>query len=79
VTKRLVDIDDKLLEQARHFTGAATIKATVETALRELVQREAALEHIRFLAQPGVLDFDAFEEARAPRFPVEEDEPVARG
>jgi Arc/MetJ family transcription regulator len=32
--KHLVDIDDALLEQARSSLGTATIKATVEGALR---------------------------------------------
>ena len=51
MTKRLIEIDDALLERARHYTGAPTIKATVETALQELVDREAWREHIAFLRQ----------------------------
>lgn len=31
--KRLVDIDDDLLERARNVAGTATIEATVHTAL----------------------------------------------
>lgn len=35
MTKRLVDIDDEVLEQARDLLATGTIKATVNTALRE--------------------------------------------
>jgi Arc/MetJ family transcription regulator len=38
VTKRLVDIDDDLLEKARQAQGTSTIKDTVETALEESVR-----------------------------------------
>ena len=79
MTKRLVDIDDKLLDQARELTGSVTIKATVDTALRQLVQREVGLRHIRRLAEPGAIDLAAAEEARRPRFEVKEDEPAVRG
>jgi Arc/MetJ family transcription regulator len=42
MTKTLIDVDDDLLEPARHILGAATKKATVNTALREIVRRHAA-------------------------------------
>jgi Arc/MetJ family transcription regulator len=53
VTKRLVDIEDSLLEQAREALRTTTIKETVTTALQQAVasrQRqarvdEAALQH----------------------------------
>jgi Arc/MetJ family transcription regulator len=38
VTKRLVDIDDDLLEQARLQLGTTTLKDTVNSALRETVK-----------------------------------------
>ena len=50
VTKRLIDIDDALLERARLITGAATMKETVNVALRNTVEAELRLRHARRLA-----------------------------
>jgi len=49
MTKRLVDIDDELLDQARQLLGAVTIKETVNTSLRELVEAELRRRHLRRL------------------------------
>ena len=49
MTKRLVDIDDGLLDEARRLTGAATIKETVNTSLRELINTELRRRHFRRL------------------------------
>jgi Arc/MetJ family transcription regulator len=38
VTKRLIDVDDDILEAARHVLGTDTIKDTVNSALRASVQ-----------------------------------------
>lgn len=38
MTKRLVEIDDEVLEEARRLLGTATIKDTVNTALAESVK-----------------------------------------
>jgi Arc/MetJ family transcription regulator len=67
VTKRLVEIDDELLARARTVAGTGTIRATVETALRNLVDRDTALRHVARLRKPGALDVDAIDEARRPR------------
>lgn len=37
MTKRLVEIDDKVLDDARRALGTVTIKDTVNTALKESV------------------------------------------
>jgi Arc/MetJ family transcription regulator len=66
MTKRLVEIDDALLHRARAVAGAGTIKGTVETALRRLVDQDLALRHIRRLRGPGALDPAFVEEARSP-------------
>ena len=50
VTKRLIDIDDALLEQARLVTGAVTMKETVNAALRHTVEAELRLRHAQRLA-----------------------------
>ncbi len=38
MSKRLVDIDDEVLSHARAALGTATIRETVDTALREAVR-----------------------------------------
>ena len=50
MTKRLVDIDDELLEQARLITGALTMKDTVNAALQNTVDAELRLRHARRIA-----------------------------
>ncbi len=47
MAKRLIDIEDSLLEQAREALGTSTIKDTVAVALRQAVrssQRRARLD-----------------------------------
>jgi Arc/MetJ family transcription regulator len=67
VTKRLVDIDDELLEKARAFSGATTIKGTVAVALQRLVDQNQAILHVKRLRQRGALDWDSIERARSAR------------
>ncbi len=65
--KRLVDIDDDLLERARSIAGTDTIKETVNAALQRLVDDERVLRHIERLRGSGALDLARIEEARRPR------------
>jgi Arc/MetJ family transcription regulator len=65
--KRLVDIDDDLLERARSVAGTDTIKDTVNVALRRLVDDERVLRHIERLRGSGALDLSKIDEARRPR------------
>jgi Arc/MetJ family transcription regulator len=67
MTKRLIDIDDELLAKARAVAAAGTIRATVDTALRRLVDQGTALRHVRRLRGAGALDLDLVEAARSPR------------
>lgn len=46
MSKRLVDIDDELLDAARRLLGTDTIKATVNTALRQSVHAAERREHV---------------------------------
>jgi Arc/MetJ family transcription regulator len=66
VAKRLVDIDDELLDRARRAAGTPTIKATVEAGLRRLVDSELTERHVRRLRRRG-LPLELAQEARAPR------------
>jgi Arc/MetJ family transcription regulator len=38
MTKRLVDIDDEILEEARRALGTTTLKETVNRSLRSIVE-----------------------------------------
>jgi Arc/MetJ family transcription regulator len=67
MTKRLVEIDDDLLARARTVAGTDTIRATVETALRSLVDQDTTLRHVARLRKPGALDLNHLNEARRPR------------
>jgi len=50
MTKRLIDIDDDLLDQARTLTGATTMRETVNTSLREVINAELRRQHLVRLA-----------------------------
>jgi Arc/MetJ family transcription regulator len=67
VSKRLVDIDDNLLERARRAAGTPTIKATVEAGLLRLVDAELTERHVRRLRTGGGPELGLIEDARAPR------------
>lgn len=67
MTKRLVEIDDELLTRARSIAGTDTIRATVEAALKSLVDQDTVLRHVARLRKPGALDIDVLNEARRPR------------
>ncbi|HVF59623.1 MAG TPA: type II toxin-antitoxin system VapB family antitoxin [Thermoanaerobaculia bacterium] len=67
MAKRLVDIDDDLLERARSAAGTDTIKETVNVALRRLVDDETVVRHIKRLRGSRALDLARIEEARRPR------------
>ena len=49
MTKRLVEINDGDLKRAQELLGAATIKETVERALKEVIAAEARRQHIELL------------------------------
>lgn len=54
--KRLVYIDDDLLDRARASAGTTTIKATVEAGLRQLAAQSIAVQHIQRLRRAATLD-----------------------
>ncbi len=67
MVKRLVDIDDELLERARSVAGTGTIKDTVRAALERLVDDERVRRHVERLRGSGALDLVRIEQARRPR------------
>jgi Arc/MetJ family transcription regulator len=56
VTKRLVDIDDELLEEATEVLGAGTMKEAVNRSLEEVVRAARRRSHARRLAEMEGLD-----------------------
>ena len=54
--KTSVEIDDRLIAQARRLLGTSSIKDTIDGALRELLRREAQREEIRALTRMDGLD-----------------------
>ena len=58
VTKRLIDIDDDLLEEVRSLTGANTMKEAVNGALRHVVEFDLRLRHVRRLLTLDGTDLD---------------------
>jgi Arc/MetJ family transcription regulator len=42
--RMMVELDDRLLAEAKRVTGARTKRAAIETALEELVRRRKAAE-----------------------------------
>jgi Arc/MetJ family transcription regulator len=54
-----IEIDDDLMDQAMRATGLPTKKATIEAALKELVdyqRRKAALKNLAGIGWEGDLD-----------------------
>ena len=56
MTKRLVDIDDDLLEQAKVILDADTIKATVNESLAAVLAMELRRQHFERLRTGEGLD-----------------------
>ena len=53
MAKTLIDVDDALLEAARHVLGTSTKKDTVNTALREVVASRARSKAVLRLIEWG--------------------------
>ncbi len=54
--KTSVEIDDGLIERARTLLGTSSIKDTIDSALREVIRREARLQEIKALSEMDGLD-----------------------
>ncbi|MGH9277581.1 MAG: type II toxin-antitoxin system VapB family antitoxin [Acidimicrobiales bacterium] len=61
MTKRLVDIDDDLLEEATSLLGASTMKEAVHRALESVVLAERRRRHADRLETMRGLDLDKAE------------------
>jgi Arc/MetJ family transcription regulator len=56
VTKRLIDVDDQLLDKAQTALGTRTMKDTVNQALAEVTKAQARRRHAERLARMDGLD-----------------------
>jgi len=63
VSKTSVEIDRDIAAQAADILGTATLRDTIDAALREIVDARRRLELIAMLSEPGRFDFDAAEDA----------------
>lgn len=54
--KTSVDIDERLIEQAKVLLGTVSIKETIDSALREVVRMNARRQEIRALTEMDWLD-----------------------
>ena len=54
--KTSVEIDDKLIEQVRVLLGTSSIKETIDSALREILRREARRQEIEALVSMDGLE-----------------------
>lgn len=63
MTKRLIEIDDELLESAKRELGTKGIADTVRSALEFAAARSARLDHIEWLKSGGMAEL-ADKEAR---------------
>lgn len=65
VTKRLIDLDDELVERAQQELGTTTLADTVRLALREAAALRARRRQIEWLTAGGLADMaDADQRAR---------------
>jgi Arc/MetJ family transcription regulator len=60
MARTVIDLDDEALEEAARFLGTTTKRDTVNTALREIVDRRKraeAVERMRRMVADGEIDF----------------------
>jgi Arc/MetJ family transcription regulator len=56
MTKRLIDVDDELIEAAKAYLGTTTLKDTVNTALREITARRDVEAYLAWWATDPLPD-----------------------
>jgi Arc/MetJ family transcription regulator len=63
VSKTSIEIDRDIARQAAEILGTATLRDTVDAALREVVHAKRRLELVALLSDEGRFDFEAAEQA----------------
>lgn len=61
--KTSVDVDSDIAKEAAEILGTRTLRDTIDSALREVVNARRRLEVIEMLSEPGRFDFSAAEHA----------------
>ena len=56
MTKRLIDIDDELLDNAARELGTSGVSDTVRTALRQAATAAARARQVDWLSEGGLAD-----------------------
>ena len=62
MTKRLIDIDDELLDAAARELGTAGVSDTVRTELRQAAVAAARARQVAWLSEGGLADLAAKEQ-----------------
>lgn len=63
MSKTSVEIDRDIAAEAAGILGTATLRDTIDEALREIVNAKRRLELMALLSEPGRFDFDAVDDA----------------
>lgn len=56
MTKRLIELDDEMLEEARQALGTEGVSDTVRAALRHVADAVARSQEVEWLAAGGMAD-----------------------
>lgn len=54
--KITVDLDELLIQEARHVLGTSSVEETIDAALREVLSADARRQEVRMLAEMDGLD-----------------------
>ncbi len=57
MAKTSIEVDQDIAREAAAFLGTTTLRATVDAALREVVNAKARLELVALLREEGRFDF----------------------
>lgn len=63
MSKTSVEVDRDIASQAADILGTATLRDTIDAALREIVNARRRLELMAMLSEPGRFDFGAADDA----------------
>jgi Arc/MetJ family transcription regulator len=63
MSKTSVEVDQDIAKEAAAILGTDTLRATIDAALREVIQAKRRLELIGLLSEEGRFDFGAVESA----------------
>jgi len=59
MAKTSIEIDSDIVQEAATILGTRTLRATVDAALREVIDGKRRIEVVALLGERGRFDFDA--------------------